>query len=167
MTNILRTGGRAGEPPQLPFFVYGTLLPGQPNFALWAGSIQRLTPATLSYARLYDMGHYPMMVEEPGATTAGVVITVRPGRLAEIMARLDFLEGYDAAQPDAGEYRRVKRVARLNNGWPQAVWVYAGRRAQVVGRPALDESWSAYCRLRERQLDAWWATVQSVGRRSA
>ncbi len=155
----------AAAPPSLPFFVYGTLLPGQPNFILWEQAILEIVPASLGHARLHDMGHYPMMVEEPGATISGAVITVRPDQYRAVMERLDFLEGYDPALPDEGEYRRVKRIARLNTGLPQAVWVYAGRPAQVVGRPPLEQSWSIHCYEQQRQLLAWWSDVMTVGRR--
>lgn len=150
----------------MPFFVYGTLLPAQPNFVLWEQAITRIVPATLGHARLFDMGHYPMLVEELGATAFGAIITIRPEQYSDIMERLDFLEGYDPAHPDAGEYIRVKRIARLNTGLPQAIWVYTGRREQVIGRPPLDQSWSSYCYQQERELLAWWANVLTVGNRA-
>ena len=51
-------------PRLLPFFVYGTLLPGQPNAHLWGDGIVAQQNATLANGRLYDLGAFPMLVEE-------------------------------------------------------------------------------------------------------
>ena len=49
-------------PEQLPFFVYGTLLPGQPNDDLWGDGIAQVETAVLDDSHIYDMGYYPMLV---------------------------------------------------------------------------------------------------------
>ncbi len=53
-------------PEPLPFFVYGTLLPGQPNDELWADSIIKIEAAFLDNSHIYDMGYYPMLVAQSG-----------------------------------------------------------------------------------------------------
>ena len=45
-----------------PFFVYGTLLPGQPNYYLLEYAITHSAQAIIYDCQLYDMGPYPMMV---------------------------------------------------------------------------------------------------------
>ena len=48
---------------KLPFFVYGTLIPDQPNYYLWKDSIVNTKKGFIKNHQLFDMGHYPMIVE--------------------------------------------------------------------------------------------------------
>lgn len=61
---------------RLPFFVYGTLIPGQPNDHLWQGAIGSLEAAVFDNGRLYDMGFYPMLVEGRAGMVKGKLIRV-------------------------------------------------------------------------------------------
>ena len=51
---------------RLPFFVYGTLIPGQPNYYLWKDCIVNTKKGSIEYYQLFDMGHYPMITESNG-----------------------------------------------------------------------------------------------------
>lgn len=59
-------------PARLPFFVYGTLRPGEANHDLFLrGRIRSEEPGRLTGALLYDGPGYPYAVEGAGGTVAG------------------------------------------------------------------------------------------------
>jgi gamma-glutamylcyclotransferase (GGCT)/AIG2-like uncharacterized protein YtfP len=84
----------------LPFFVYGTLKRGEPNYARYlAGHTVAEEPATLPDAALYTAGPYPFLVQTPelvapGDVVYGSLVSVRPAEYAAVVAQLDDLEGY-------------------------------------------------------------------------
>jgi gamma-glutamylcyclotransferase (GGCT)/AIG2-like uncharacterized protein YtfP len=156
--------------PQLPFFVYGTLLPGQPNYHLWAEAIRSEQPAFFPNGRLYDMtllnlGHYPMLVEEQGEQAAsskwqvmGVVVETEPELYRTVLATLDILEDYRPDRSAGSFYRRVKRIVTLTSGRQVVAWAYLGRAAIVAGLVPIPEgNWKAYCANRKAEVDRWWA----------
>jgi gamma-glutamylcyclotransferase (GGCT)/AIG2-like uncharacterized protein YtfP len=151
--------------PQLPFFVYGTLLPGQPNYHLWAGAIRAEQPATLPNGRLYDMaqlnlGHYPMLVEEVTDRwqVMGMVVDVESLYYETVLRTLDMLEDFRPTQPDESFYRRARRVVTLANGEQRVAWVYIGRPVTVAGlEPIPGGNWRAYCAARRDKVEQWWA----------
>lgn len=148
---------------RLPFFVYGTLLPGQPNHHLLAHGVTYSEPATLQNGRLYDLGHYPMLVEEDGAAVHGRLIAVKPAAYTTILARLDMLEGYNPKRPSQSAYRRRRRIVQLANGGARSAWVYIGQRRYVAGAPpVLSGDWSTYISHKMAQLQDWWATIDTV-----
>lgn len=149
--------------PALPVFVYGTLLPEQPNAYLWGSGIAALEPAVLEPACLYDMGHYPMLVEEGRGRVQGALVTVRAEVYTAVLARLDELEGFDPAQPAESAYRRLQRDVLLVDGRRVTAWVYVGDTPYVQGcAPIADGDWAAYVRERQSELGAWWSDVQTV-----
>ena len=83
-----------------PFFVYGTLKRGEPNYArLLEGRTAREIPASLAGAALYDFGPYPFLVREqdlarPGDSVVGELVELPDARYAAALAELDGLEGY-------------------------------------------------------------------------
>jgi gamma-glutamylcyclotransferase (GGCT)/AIG2-like uncharacterized protein YtfP len=83
-----------------PFFVYGTLKRGEPNYArLLDGRTASEVPATLAAAALYDFGPYPFLVREddllrPGDVVQGELVELPDGLYAAALAELDGLEGY-------------------------------------------------------------------------
>ncbi|SMF01289.1 gamma-glutamylcyclotransferase family protein [Streptomyces sp. Amel2xC10] len=86
--------------PGLPFFVYGTLRPGEVNHGLFLrGRTLSEVPARLTGAVLYDGPGYPYAVEEPGGTVAGTLVTARPEAYARLLAELDRLEEYRPGDP--------------------------------------------------------------------
>jgi gamma-glutamylcyclotransferase (GGCT)/AIG2-like uncharacterized protein YtfP len=127
-------------------FVYGTLmtkasgvsLGNRERQALRAASIT-LGPAT-SPGRLYDAGHYPLLVDTQsiGDVVHGEVL--RLDAPYSLFAILDPYEGFDPDRPDVGEYRRQLRPVTLADGTPHEAWVYvyigstAGRRRISDGR---------------------------------
>ncbi|MCQ9130560.1 gamma-glutamylcyclotransferase family protein [Streptomyces hilarionis] len=138
--------------PELPFFVYGTLRPGQVNHdLLLRGRTLREEPARLAGALLYDGPGYPYAVEAPGeadAMVSGDLVTARPEEYARLLADLDRLEEYAPGDP-RNLYERVAReVLRVDGATPVRAWVYvaapavaAGLRAR--GKPIEGGAWPA------------------------
>ncbi|MEU3275665.1 gamma-glutamylcyclotransferase family protein [Streptomyces antibioticus] len=124
--------------PGLPFFVYGTLRPGEVNHGHFLrGRTLREETARLTGAVLYDGPGYPFAVEEPGGTVAGALITARPEAYARLLAELDRLEEYRPGDPYS-LYERVVRevtVGSATTGAEDAVpaWVYLAAPAVAAG----------------------------------
>ena len=114
----------------LPFFVYGTLRPGERNHAAHlAGRITSHTPAHLPDTALYDGPGYPYAVETPAAGPVhGDLVTPLPTAYAAVRAALDRLEDYAPGDPH-NLYERVAREVRCADGVWRRAWVYvAGER---------------------------------------
>ncbi|MGW3290651.1 gamma-glutamylcyclotransferase family protein [Streptomyces sp. NPDC001002] len=111
----------------LPFFVYGTLRPGEVNHdPFLRGRIHSETPARLTGAVLYDGPGYPYAVEAPGGVVHGELVTALPAHYEELLAALDRLEEYAPGDP-SNLYERVERGVRCDGGSAgQTVraWVY-------------------------------------------
>ncbi len=137
---------------QLPLFVYGTLKPGESNYARFlAGQTSAEHPAQISGAELYTEGVYPYLVITPGlvrptAQVYGMLITLRPEVYGTALTRVDGLEDYIAGNPN-NWYERIKHPVQIDNRKVMA-WVYiagprtlaaiqAGRFRKIPG-----EAWS-------------------------
>ncbi|MEW6320822.1 MAG: gamma-glutamylcyclotransferase family protein [Acidobacteriota bacterium] len=105
-------------------FFYGTLMtpfnrPGR----------QRITPK-LTYvgqgaiaATLFDLGIYPAAVpSDDGGRVRGELYEMADA--ATVLAALDEIEGYRAAEPERSLYTRVQADVTLENGRVQPAWVY-------------------------------------------
>lgn len=114
----------------LRLFVYGTLLPGEPNHGLFlAGRTGSEEPGRLSGAVLYDGPGYPYAVEERGGVVHGELVTVLPQDYEELLADLDRLEEYTPGDP-RNLYERVERdVHRDGDGPSVRAWVYVAAPA--------------------------------------
>ncbi|GAA3235349.1 gamma-glutamylcyclotransferase [Streptomyces sp. XM83C] len=110
---------------RLPFFVYGTLRPGQRNHdAFLRGRIRTERPARLMDAVLYDGPGYPYAVEEPGGTVHGDLVTAHPDVHGELLAELDRLEECTPGGDPRDLYARVRREVVLDDGQRTPAWVY-------------------------------------------
>ena len=109
----------------LPFFVYGTLRPGEPNHDLFLrGRTASEERARLHGAALYDGPGYPYAVEAPGSVIVGELVTARPESHPQLLRELDRLEDYAPGDP-ANLYERVeRRVTRDADGTSVRAWVY-------------------------------------------
>lgn len=114
----------------LPFFVYGTLLPGEVNHDLFLrGRTRSEEPGRLYGAVLYDGPGYPYAVEERGGIVYGELVTALPEEYEELLVALDRLEEYAAADPRS-LYERVEReVVRGAAGPHVRAWVYVAAPA--------------------------------------
>jgi len=127
-------------------FIYGTLMSSATG-ALGKAQRERLTresrslgAATMTGARLYDLGRYPGLVESGAASDivhGEVVLLANPART---FLWLDTYEEVVPSDPTASEYARMERTVRLQRGGELKAWVYvflkdvARRRAIAGGR---------------------------------
>ncbi|MEU0213255.1 gamma-glutamylcyclotransferase family protein [Streptomyces canus] len=128
----------------LPFFVYGTLRPGEANHDLFLrGRIRSEEPGRLPGALLYDGPGYPYAVEGTGGEVMGELVTPRADAYAELLVTLDELEEYTPGDP-RNLYERVAReVTRTAGGTAVRAWVYVAApsvAARLRARGKLIES---------------------------
>ncbi|WP_079191523.1 gamma-glutamylcyclotransferase family protein [Streptomyces sp. CB00455] len=122
MTSVVRTGDQAAA---LPFFVYGTLRPGEVNHGLFLrGRTLREEPASLPDTALFEGPGYPFAVERPGSAVLGELITAAPGAYGELLAALDVLEEYGGPGRPGNVYDRTAREALRRDGTFVRAWVY-------------------------------------------
>ncbi|MFG2328506.1 gamma-glutamylcyclotransferase family protein [Streptomyces sp. NPDC048604] len=119
---------------QLPFFVYGTLRPGEVNHDLFLrGRVTAEEPARLTGALLYDGPGYPYAAHGDGRV-AGELVTAAPGAYAELLVVLDRLEDYFGPRHPRNLYERERReVLRLRDGATVPAWVYFAAPAARLG----------------------------------
>lgn len=116
------------QPSHLPFFVYGTLLPGERNHPLIDTRVRSWTPAELPGALLFHGSGrpypYPYALPDPAGagTVRGEIAEIAPEAYDGALADLDLLEGYAPGGP-VGRYERVRREVRTAGG-TVPVWVY-------------------------------------------
>jgi gamma-glutamylcyclotransferase (GGCT)/AIG2-like uncharacterized protein YtfP len=131
----------------LPFFVYGTLRPGEPNHDLFLrGRTASEEPARLPGAALYDGPGYPYAVERPGDEIRGELVTARPESYAELLAALDRLEEYTPGDPRNLYERAARNVIRTTDGTTTLAWVYlaappVAARLRAEGKPIEGGDW--------------------------
>ncbi len=145
-----------------PFFVYGTLLPGQPNAFLWQGTVTEQQPATLAGCALYDRGSYPMLVETGDECVHGMLLHIAEAEYEAVVARLDDLEGCTPDQSEDFGYSRVIRTVQIENASPEhdgngrflSAWVYIGQEATVCGLPSIPGGdWVSYAADTFQEID--------------
>jgi gamma-glutamylcyclotransferase (GGCT)/AIG2-like uncharacterized protein YtfP len=118
------------RPERLPFFVYGTLRPGEPNHDLFLrGRTRAEEPARLTGAVLYAGPGYPYAVEEPGGTVHGDLVTARPEAHDELLVALDRLEEYTPGDPRSLYERVAREVVRTGDRGAVRAWVYVAAPA--------------------------------------
>lgn len=132
MTAALTTTAPVAE---LPFFVYGTLLPGEPNHDLFLrGRTAGERPAVLPRSLLYDGPGYPYAIEGHGRVH-GTLLVAAPGMYGELLGMLDHLEEFLGPGHPRNLYERVAREVELpGRGAPDAgdsvrAWVYLAATA--------------------------------------
>ncbi|WP_432066439.1 gamma-glutamylcyclotransferase family protein [Streptomyces sp. C10-9-1] len=138
----------------LPFFVYGTLRPGERNHdLLLAGRTAEEETAVLPGAVLYEGPGYPYAVDDPtgAGRVAGEAVTAAPGEHDRLLAELDRLEEYLAPGHPRNLYERVVREVRRPDGGTRRAWVYlaasrVARELAAHGRTVPGGDWR--CRTR-------------------
>jgi len=128
-------------------FIYGTLMAidtgalGRAQRARLQRESRSLGAATMTRARLYNLGRYPGLVESDAASDivhGEVVVLANPARS---FFWLDAYEGVIRDKPEASDYARIERTVHLVKGGTElSAWVYvflkdvAHRRAIASGR---------------------------------
>ncbi|WP_352432831.1 gamma-glutamylcyclotransferase family protein [Pyrinomonas sp.] len=57
------------NPTAVNVFVYGTLIPGEPNYRIAAPYVRKTRPGALR-GHLYDVGAFPALVLDPGGASS-------------------------------------------------------------------------------------------------
>ncbi len=121
---------RPSDEPRLPFFVYGTLRPGEDNHLRFlAGRTTAAEPASWAGAVLYEGPGYPYAIEGDG-TVRGDLVTpdsADPEAYPRLLALLDRLEDYVPGDPH-NDYERVAVAVETAAG-PVRAWVYVAAPA--------------------------------------
>ncbi|MBN1965479.1 MAG: gamma-glutamylcyclotransferase, partial [Anaerolineae bacterium] len=114
----------------LPLFVYGTLRPGQPNYAAYLrGHTRHEEAARLEGINLYTLFNYPLAVRGE-RVLIGDVLTLDPRLYCDLLAEIDALEGYDPAESDRLFTREVCTVT-TESGQVVRAWFYLGNPAYL------------------------------------
>lgn len=123
----------------LPFFVYGTLLRGEPNHFHFRKAIIRASAAVLTGATLWNLGPYPMALRGEGEIH-GELFEVAAEPYARILPVLDRLEGVNGRAPEipGGLFHRARCLV-TSDGASVEAWVYFGRE-DLARRGKLIES---------------------------
>ncbi len=109
---------------RLPFFVYGTLLPGRPGHDLFLrGRTAEERPAVLPGALLYEGPGYPYAVDGDG-TVHGTLVAAAPALYGEVLALLDNLEVFIGPGHPRNLYERVVREVVPAGQEAERAWVY-------------------------------------------
>jgi gamma-glutamylcyclotransferase (GGCT)/AIG2-like uncharacterized protein YtfP len=141
----------------LPFFVYGTLRPGERNHDLFLrGRTTTERPALLISARLYRGPGFPYAVDDPGGpcTVTGEAVWAAPEDYGRLLGVLDRLEEYTGS-PGRPEnlYERTARTVLLDDGTAVTAWVYVAaervaRELRAAGTPVDGGDWRGTVRPR-------------------
>lgn len=128
---------------ELPFFVYGTLRPGEYNHDLFLkGRTAAEEPARLPCALLYDGPGYPYAVRRGTAHIVGDLVHAAPGRYGELLSVLDRLEDYSGPGHPLNLYEREAcDVVRVRDGATVRAWVYVAAARTELGAPIDGGDW--------------------------
>ncbi len=104
-------------------FFYGTLRTGF-NRTTRAGidTFLKFSGRAWINGKLFDLGIYPAAVPATDARVRGEVFEMADA--SKVLAALDRIEGYRAAEPERSLYTRASVPATLDDGRTEDVWVY-------------------------------------------
>ena len=147
---------------RLPFFVYGTLIPNQPNYYLWEKSVINKEAGFIKNYQLFDMGHYPMIVESKGNNVEGILIEIKEEDYENITKIIDNLEGYEPEKHGNSAYTREIRQIDLENGDVRDAWIYIGSEDYIKKENIVKEgNWVKHIK-QKKQNQEWWENVNTV-----
>ena len=147
---------------RLPFFVYGTLIPDQPNYYLLSDSIVSTKNGLIKNHQLFDMGHYPMIIESEGNKVHGILMYVKNEDYGKITKIIDNLEGYNPENHGSSAYKREMRDIELEDGKIEKAWIYIGSKEYVNEENKVkDGNWVKHISKKEGNKD-WWKDTDTV-----
>ena len=147
---------------RLPFFVYGTLIPNQPNYYLWKDSITDTKNGIIRNYQLFDMGHYPMIVESEGNNVEGMIVYIKTEDYSKITKIIDNLEGYNPENHGKCAYNREIKDIELENGESEKAWIYIGSEEYIMKENAVEGgNWVKHMSGKKGNQD-WWKDTDTV-----
>ena len=147
---------------QLPFFVYGTLIPDQPNYYLWKDSIINTKKGLIKNYQLFDMGHYPMIIKLEGNNVVGMLMYIETEDYGGITKIIDNLEGYNPEKHGSSAYNREIREIELEDGKLEKAWIYIGSEKYIKKENAVkDGNWVKHVSEKKGNQD-WWKDTDTV-----
>ena len=121
---------------RIPLAVYGTLRQGFGNHHLLVGRIQHIVPGSVAgYELVVD--RIPYALPNPGATLVAEIVWPIPALYDQILADVDYLEGYNP-HTRHNLYTRVAVTATTHQQREVEAWLYkAGPHAltNLAARP--------------------------------
>ena len=104
------------------FFVYGTLMRGQANFAACAGDALTVTPATAVGTLYHFQAGFPIALDTGRDHIVGQIMTFPdPARTLDVF---DELEGVEDGSDRPLYVRVVREVRPLDDGAAVTCWMY-------------------------------------------
>ena len=147
---------------RLPFFVYGTLIPDQPNYYLWKDSIVNTKKGLIKNYQLFDMGHYPMIIESNSNAVHGMLMYIKNENYDRITKVIDNLEGYNPEEHGNSAYNREVRDIELEGGEIEKAWIYIGSKDYVNEENKVKNgNWVKYVSKKQGSKD-WWKDTDTV-----
>jgi len=138
--------------PELPIFVFGTLIPDSGNDRVWRGlaEAQDVGVATINDHRLVSNGSFPYCLPSPGDVTTGALIHPFAHCYEEALIKMDRLEGVPR------HYNRKSIVVttpeRLVHAW---YYIPEDWRAYSTLEPVFNNNWLQRNRLLPAGNDTW------------
>ena len=146
----------------LPFFAYGTLIPDQPNYYLWKDSIADTKKGKIKNHQLFDMGHYPMIIQSEGNDVHGMLMYINDKNYEKVTKIIDNLEGYNPEKHGSSAYNREIRDIELENGELERAWIYIGSEEYVKKKTVVrNGNWVKHISKKKGNKD-WWKETNTV-----
>ena len=146
----------------LPFFAYGTLIPDQPNYYLWEKNVINTESGFIKDYQLFDMGHYPMIVESKGNNVKGILIEIKEEDYEKVTKIIDNLEGYEPDNHGNSAYTREIRQIVLDSSNVKDAWIYIGSKDYVKRENEVKGgNWVKHIKMKEQNKE-WWENVNTV-----
>ena len=146
----------------LPFFAYGTLIPDQPNYYLWKDSITDTKKGIIKNHQLFDMGHYPMIIQSEGNNVHGMLMYINDKNYEKVTKIIDNLEGYNPEKHGSSAYNREIRDIELENGELERAWIYIGIEEYVKKETVVrNGNWVKHISKKKGNKD-WWKDTETV-----
>jgi gamma-glutamylcyclotransferase (GGCT)/AIG2-like uncharacterized protein YtfP len=79
---------------KLPFFLYGTLRPGEIRYHVIAPAVESLVSGKLEKAKMTNTGGFPYIEPAESGSIVGEVCVVKDADYSSVLGRLDAIEGY-------------------------------------------------------------------------
>jgi gamma-glutamylcyclotransferase (GGCT)/AIG2-like uncharacterized protein YtfP len=133
---------------QYPVLTYGTLRPGHHNYMLLDGYTTYEADVQVQGFDMYVFPGFPYVLDGKG-TIKGTLSFIDPEFYNEVMADLDYLEGFSAEGNPWNHYDRTLVDVEFA-GTTIKAWMYVARQATTVDRvlsnlmPWADGDWNTF-----------------------